>query len=317
MTANELYVPYRPVFSGLLVLVGAFFLVSCADASIQKPPEKALRPPPLYVRAELSPKEVTPGKLTLITVSLQKEPLQRGVNGEFEGIELPFFPMPEQGAGVYGALLGIPYDRKSGPARVKVHLGDSASNEVEFDLPVQIVEGQYPSERLRVDSSRVSPKKKKILQRIQAEQQEVGELYKRVTLRRYWEGHFKLPIQSVVTSYFGTKRVYNGSLRNYHPGLDLKAAMKTPVHADAGGEIILAKNLFYTGNTVMVDHGYGIITLYAHLSRLRVKTGQVIKGGELIGLSGNTGRVSGPHLHWQAVVHRIKVDPLGLTEVLQ
>ncbi|MBI2712562.1 MAG: M23 family metallopeptidase [Bdellovibrio sp.] len=318
MTAKEWCVP-PSFFLGVLVAVQISLLSSCSYASIQNPAEKTaeLKPPPLYVKAELSPREVVPGKVTLITVALIEDPMQREVNGEFQGIEVPFFPMPEQGSGVYGALLGIPYEQKQGLARVRVRVADGKKSPVEFDLPVQISEGQYPSEKLKVDSSRVSPTKKKVLARIKREQLEVAELYKRVTRRRYWKGPFSLPIQSAVTSSFGTRRVFNGSLKNYHPGLDLKAAMKTPVRAAAGGEVVLAKDLFYTGKTVMVDHGYGIITLYAHLSRLKVKKGQTIQSRDLVGLSGNTGRVNGPHLHWQAVVHKVKVDPIGLTEVLQ
>ena len=293
---------------------------SCANASVESTAGKStthLTPPPFFVKAELSPKEVNPGKLTLVTLSLTRDPMQREVTGVFEGITIPFFPMPELGSGVYGGLVGVPYDRKTGPASIRIQMKTESSQASDFDLPIQVIEGNYPSESLKVDSSRVSPKKKKVLQRIKKEQEEVAQLYKRVTLRRYWKGHFKLPIQSAITSSFGTKRIYNGSLKNYHPGLDLKAPMKTPVHADAAGEVVMAKNLFYTGNTVMVDHGYGIFTLFCHMSRLKVKTGQKIEMGDLVGWSGATGRVNGPHLHWQAVVHRVKVDPIGLTEVLQ
>jgi murein DD-endopeptidase MepM/ murein hydrolase activator NlpD len=99
--------------------------------------------------------------------------------------------------------------------------------------------------------------------------------------------------------------------------MDLKAAMETPVYSAAPGIIVLAKNLFYTGNTVMMDHGYGVVTLYAHMNELKVKVGEVVPVHKLLGLSGKTGRVSGPHLHWQAVVHHVKVNPIGLTEVMR
>jgi len=93
--------------------------------------------------------------------------------------------------------------------------------------------------------------------------------------------------------------------------------MLTPVYSAAPGIVVLAKNLFYTGNTVMIDHGYGIITLYAHMTELKVKKDDVVEQRRLLGLSGKTGRVSGPHLHWQAVVHHVKVNPIGLTEVMR
>ena len=134
---------------------------------------------------------------------------------------------------------------------------------------------------------------------------------------KYWKGSFQVPINSAVTSTFGNKRIFNGEMKSFHQGLDLRAAMGTPIHAASGGVIVLAKNLFMTGNTVLIDHGYGIFTVYAHMSKLQVKKGQEVKPGETLGLSGMTGRASGPHLHWGAVINRFKVNPTDLTTVLQ
>jgi murein DD-endopeptidase MepM/ murein hydrolase activator NlpD len=117
-----------------------------------------------------------------------------------------------------------------------------------------------------------------------------------------------------VTSSFGSRRVYNGIQSSAHTGLDFKAPKGTPIYAASRGRVALAKNLFFTGNTVILDHGYGVLTLYAHMSKLKVKKGQMVEGGHLLGLSGMTGRVTGPHLHWMAIIHKQKVNPIGLTQ---
>ena len=312
MTVSALCGQFRSLFIQLFLIISFLFTNSCARATTR--PGFSLPPP--EVRTELSAKAVEPGRVSLLTLVLKEKPFQRTVLAEFNGNSFPFFPLSKTEDGTYGALLAIPYDEKLGSTTVKVQIGDGESI-TRFEIPLEIVEGHYGSERLKVDGSRVNPQQKKVLARIKREQSEVAEIYKKITPRRYWEGPFSLPIQSSITSAFGTKRIYNGKLKNFHPGLDLKASLRTPVNAAEGGVVVMAKSLFYTGYTVMIDHGYGIITLYAHLSQLKVKKGQVVSLGEVIGLSGKTGRVNGPHLHWQAVVNKVKVDPLGLTKVLR
>ena len=234
------------------------------------------------------------------------------ISGDYEGTAIPFYPVPERGEGIYEAVVGVPVDHKPGPSEIKVSIGPAQT----LSVPLTIVSGQYPSTALTVAPGQVNPGAK-ALKRIKKEIAETAPLYKRLTLKKYWNGPFVLPINSTINSPFGEHRTYNGEPRNYHPGLDLKAAIGTPIHAPAGGIVVLAKNLYFTGYTVMIDHGYGIITLYAHMSKLRVKKGQEVHAGDLLGLSGKTGRVTGPHLHWQVKIHDVKVNPLGLVQVLR
>ena len=256
-------------------------------------------------QAEISSSEVTPGSIVMIRV---KNPENLTVTGAFEGIQIPFY----SGEGYSEAVLGVPYERKPGPGVVKVKIGSNYS-----EVKLTVLESNYSSEILHVDGRRVNPTRKKDLLRIRHEQQEVKEIYKKVTPLKFWKGPFLLPIKSPVTSPFGIRRLYNGKLKNFHPGMDLKAPVGTPVMSAAPGVIVLAKSLFYTGNTVMIDHGYGIITLYAHMNRITVNLGETVGPSQLLGYSGKTGRVNGPHLHWQAVVHHTKINPLDLTTVIR
>lgn len=289
------------------------FLSACATASTPNRTTSSIdiKPEALNIQTELSSHEVVSGTLALVKLNLPEDLRKKQVIGEFEGNELPFY---ETNQGLE-AVLSVPYEHAPGPGSILVKIGEGADTK-QFQVPFKVIEGNYRSEVLHVDSRRVNPKATDLL-RIREEQAEVQEIYKKVTRQKYWKGPFIFPIQSRVTSPFGSKRVFNGQLKNFHPGLDLKAAVGTPIRAAAPGVVVMAKSLFYTGNTVMVDHGYGMITLYAHMSKIQVKLGQQVKGNELLGLSGKTGRVNGPHLHWQAVVHRVKVDPMGLIQVIR
>lgn len=307
--------------------ISFFFLASCASAHISKVTHPSAlsgnleQVQKLDVSQELqrpeyslSSNQVMVGTLVAIRIKVPLKYTHQTIVGKFDEITLPFYPCSEEEHQTqdFEALLGVPYIRDPGPGKVFVYW-NADDQSPGLEIPLNIIPGNYRSETLRVDGRRVNPTRKKDLNRIIQEQKEIGEIYRQVTPKKYWSGPFVLPIQSAITSPFGSRRVYNGKLKNFHPGLDLRAAIGTPIYSAAPGKVVLAKELFYTGNTVMVDHGYGVITLYAHMNQIKVKKGDPIKVGQLLGLSGKTGRVSGPHLHWQAVVHQVKVNPLGLT----
>ena len=267
----------------------------------------------LEIHAELSSAQVVDGSIVLITVKTPAPDPK--ITGTFEESEFSFFASPDRGEGTYEGVMAIPFNHKSGETKVTIHAsaGTDVKNE---ELTFNIVDGNYPSEALKVDERRVNPRKKD-MKRIKREIKEVHKIYAISTPHKFWKGPFELPIQSDVTSQFGTKRMLNGEMQTFHRGLDLRAKVGTPIHSAAPGKVVLAKSLFFTGNTVLVDHGYGIYTLYAHMSRIKVKLGQEITDHKLIGLSGKTGRVSGPHLHWGAIVQRTQVNPMDLTRVMQ
>jgi hypothetical protein len=181
---------------------------------------------------------------------------------------------------------------------------------------VKILKAHYLKEFLHVNPKHVKPLKKDFI-RIKKEQALIKKIYEKVTPEKLWEGPFILPLQTPITSAFGTQRIYNGVLKSFHSGIDFKAPVGTPILASASGRVVLARNLFYTGNTVVIDHGYGVMTAYAHLSKLRVKEEALVMMKQLLGYSGKTGRVNGPHLHWQTIVHAIKVNPLEFVKVIE
>lgn len=270
------------------------------------------------IRVELSTPSIGNGALGLVQLepldSSRWDELEGALQVRFEDLDLPLFRGGEPQRPQLYAFLPVAYLRTPGQARIEVSWKGSVEESDRITYPFEVFKEKYSSEVLKVQARKVSPTRKKDLERIQKEQAEVGMIYQAITPEKYWKGPFRLPMESAVTSEFGTQRVYNGHFKNFHTGLDLRAAMNTPVYAPASGRVVLAKDLFFTGHTVMIDHGYGLITLYAHLNEFKVKKGDLVHEKQLLGLSGKTGRVNGPHLHWQSVVRGVKVNPLGLTQ---
>jgi murein DD-endopeptidase MepM/ murein hydrolase activator NlpD len=132
------------------------------------------------------------------------------------------------------------------------------------------------------------------------------------TPQRFWHGAFVRPVPDPANSAFGTRSVYNGEARSPHSGADFLSPSGRPIKSPAGGRIVIADARYFTGNTVVIDHGLGVYSLLAHLSSMSVAAGQSVEAGDIIGNVGATGRVTGPHLHWTVRLDGARVDPLSL-----
>jgi murein DD-endopeptidase MepM/ murein hydrolase activator NlpD len=224
------------------------------------------------------------------------------------------YPHPVKGDGAYFALVGIPYRTKPGAKTLTLKFSDPNGYHTR-QIPFDVVGGKYKTDVLKVDSRRVNPNKKDS-QRAQREHQEVKHIYASASKERLWAGSFQLPAENEISSQFGNRRVFNGKLKSYHNGLDFRSPKGTPAYSANSGIVRMAKNLFYSGNAVILDHGTGIFTIYAHLSAIKTAAGRRVAKGQLIGLTGATGRVSGPHLHWGIKINGTAVNPLQFVEVI-
>lgn len=187
-------------------------------------------------------------------------------------------------------------------------------NNVDFqEMVFNILKVAYKKEKLSVDPSKVKPPIK-FLSRINKELKEANEVYRTFTPGLFFNSKFELPIDSQVTSPYGTARMFNDSQKSYHSGTDFRAPVGTKVKAANSGIVKIAKDRYYAGGSVIIDHGSGIYTQYYHLSKIGVKVGQKVKKGDVIGLSGATGRVTGPHLHFGVMVNKIQINPLNFIE---
>jgi murein DD-endopeptidase MepM/ murein hydrolase activator NlpD len=178
-----------------------------------------------------------------------------------------------------------------------------------YHVPVGQV--RFPFSQLSVDPDFLDPNPQ-IRARIARERVLKNETFSRVTAQPLWEGPFRAPLQTVITEAFGTRRTFNGRRRGSHHGVDYDANLGTPIAAMNSGKVLLARNLFFEGNCVVLDHGQGLLTLYLHLSAFKVQEGAVVKRGQMIGLTGDTGRVTGPHLHAAIRWQGIYLDPIKL-----
>jgi murein DD-endopeptidase MepM/ murein hydrolase activator NlpD len=212
------------------------------------------------------------------------------------------------------ALVPISYYQKPSTKKVKI-VYKKKNSEVTKSMFIHIKDGKYKKETIHVDNSKVHPNKKD-QKRAQKEYAEAMNVYNTVTNKSYFDSKFILPMDSNITSSFGKARVYNDTLKGYHSGTDFRAKVGTPIHASNDGVVALVKDRFYSGGSVVIDHGEGIYTCYFHMSKFNVKKGQKVKKGTLIGLSGKSGRVTGPHLHFAARVGGVQVDPLQLIALL-
>ena len=201
-------------------------------------------------------------------------------------------------------LLPAPLDEQS--RALKLSASDGSASTAQAN--VRIFEKQRPSQKLKVDKKFVQPPAE-VREKIKADREKVRAALSQRLPERQWTLPFEKPVPGGVSSLFGMKRVFNGETKSVHRGLDLRGATGTPIRACADGQVALSDNLYYSGNAVYVNHGDGVFTAYLHMSKPLVKAGDLVKKGDVIGLVGATGRVTGPHLHLSMIVQGQGVDP--------
>jgi murein DD-endopeptidase MepM/ murein hydrolase activator NlpD len=212
------------------------------------------------------------------------------------------------------ALVGIDLDAAPGPHGVTIH-ATVAGHEVETTSTLDVRAKAFPTRQLTVPDAFVHPPAGEAT-RIAAEGARLATLWTIETPKPLWDGPFVRPVAEPANSAFGSRSVFNGQAQAPHSGADFLSPAGTPVHAPAGGTVVVAAPLYYTGNTVVIDHGLGLYSLLAHFSAIAVHEGDIVTAGEVVGRVGATGRVTGPHLHWAVRVGGARVDPLSVLQVL-
>jgi murein DD-endopeptidase MepM/ murein hydrolase activator NlpD len=253
----------------------------------------------------LTPVFVEAGSPELIRVAA---PTGASVTGEWQGHALQFFPGH---AGSYQfALAGVDVEAPTGPSTLKItiRLHNTLS---EITRTIAIHPAHYRTSTITVEPKFVEPGPEE-LKVIEADRKAKEKAFASSADKPLWSGNFLAPVPAQSTDSFGTRRTFNGKLASIHKGTDFRAHAGTPVHAGNSGTVVLAQPLYYEGNCVMIDHGLGLMSISMHLSRIDVKPGQHLQKGQLIGLSGATGRVTGPHLHWAIRWQGTMLDPVKL-----
>jgi len=233
------------------------------------------------------------------------------VEGRMGKAMVPFF---SNGSGDYTAFVGADLEAKPGLVTVIVK-GTTTTGIRDSQISLLIKPKAFKRESFSVGAEfdQLSPE---LLERIRKDQDEFSRAFMTSAPERLWKGPFVLPVSSEVSSPFGYRRVINGSPRAPHTGVDLRAALGSEVVAANHGRVVLLGDFFFSGNSLVLDHGAGLYTMYFHLSGFKVEMGAAVRKGDVIALSGMTGRVTGPHLHWGARINGARVDPFELVNKL-
>ncbi len=261
----------------------------------------------------MSAPQASQGSLLLIEIRSTK-PLAE-VQGEWGGRSVPIWQEAARESQRKG-LLAVDLEKAPGEFELKLTGQTATGEKISCSAMVAVKKGLFATEKLQVGKEFVEPNPEQV-KRANEERQKLRDIFDRATPERLWDGNFRIPLDGVTTgSNFGKRRILNGNPGSPHGGMDLPGTTGTPVHAAQRGRVALAEELFFSGNTVVIDHGLGIYTFYGHLSEIDVKAGDTVETGVVLGKVGATGRVTGPHLHWGLTVERARVNPLLLAKLL-
>ena len=261
-------------------------------------------------RVQFEPLRVVNGSPVLFRVAA---PMQLAeLNGSFLGQEFSF--RPSKTCHCWYALAGVSLTTKPGTYTLRVAGKSKARNDGEMSYLVHVSAAHYPFSTIKVAPAFVEPPKE-VGPQIQAADVAKKQAFSTSDPDPLWSGPFQRPAQTETSGVFGSARVYNGVKKSQHLGLDFHASIGTPIHATNAGTVILARPLYFEGNCVMLDHGQGLVTVYMHLSEFKVKEGDKVAAGQLIALSGGTGRSTGPHLHFAVRWRGEYLDPRTLLEL--
>jgi murein DD-endopeptidase MepM/ murein hydrolase activator NlpD len=280
-----------------LIFVLAAFLTS---------PEKAAGGEPSF-QAKVLPKSVKQGEVCFLkargAISF------KSVYGEFQGKRYPL-GLGENNQD-YEGLLGIDMDTKPEKYGIRFVATDGSGKGISQTASIKVTKADFAVQKITLPRSMVELDPK-TLERVNRESKRLKELFQTFRNERTWKGAFIRPVEGELSGAFGTRRVINGQPKSSHTGVDLRAEEGTPVWASNGGRVALVDDLFFSGKSVILDHGWGLYSMYFHLSEARVRAGDHILKGTELGRAGSTGRSTGPHLHWGIILNGARVDPFSL-----
>ena len=254
-------------------------------------------------------RSVQPGELIVLTVA-SAGPLASVRARGFDRALLAYQSDPR----TWTVLVGIDLDVKPGTYTVALDSGSGASVQ-RATHRLDVKPKTFRTRTLKVDEAFVNPPAS-AQKRIAEDAADLARCWQEAAPERLWTSPFVRPVPQEANSAFGTRSIFNGQPRSAHSGADFLSPSGTPVAAPGGGRVVLAKDLYFSGNSVVIDHGAGVFSMLAHLLQIDVRTGSPVQAGDVVGRVGATGRVTGPHLHWTVRVNGARVDPLALLELM-
>jgi murein DD-endopeptidase MepM/ murein hydrolase activator NlpD len=258
----------------------------------------------------LRPSLIQPGHVVRLTVTAPAD--VSSVSATWRDRAVVF---AREADGTWQALIGIDVAEEPGPRTIALSARRTDGAALAISHPFQVAPKSVRTRRITVDPKFVEPPAG-VVPRIQEEAVLLNSQFDKTLPERLWAFDASRPVEGVAVSNFGVRTILNGRPGGPHNGLDLAAVTGTPIYAPTGGVVVFARDFYYTGNTVVLDHGQGLYSTLAHLSAIDVHEGDRVTKGALVGKVGATGRVTGAHLHWGVRLHGARVDPLSLIESL-
>lgn len=261
-----------------------------------------LSAPALAFEAEVIPRSIRPGDPFLVKVFSNPTSPAAVLNGR----ELLFSSC---GKGCYLALGALGVDARPGKYEIAVAVGSERKS-----LALEVLKTEFPVQRLTLPEDKVflSPEDQG---RAQMEAMAFEKIWKTVTPEKRWEGSFIMPLGKDFSTGFGVNRIMNEKKTSVHRGLDIRGSEGEEIQAANTGRVVLAGDTFYGGNTVVIDHGLGVYTVYMHLSGFNVKDKEYIAKGSVVGYVGMTGRATGPHLHYGVKINTVTANPVSVSKL--
>jgi murein DD-endopeptidase MepM/ murein hydrolase activator NlpD len=272
-----------------------------------QPAEKAAPPPAITVST--AARSIRPGEIVILTMTVPAgtdDVTVRAFNRDIATYKVDDT--------TWRAIVGIDLATAARSYAVAIQARNGTAS-TKLTHTLRVTARTFPTRRLRVDSAFVNPPKSE-QPRIAREAAELAALWTEASSERFWEGPFVPPVPEPANSAFGARSVYNGRERSRHGGADFPSKEGAPIQSPAAGRVVMADSLYYTGNTIVIDHGAGVFSLLAHLSEMAVEKGEQVEAGSTLGRVGATGRVTGPHLHWAVRANGARVDPLAVLAVI-
>jgi murein DD-endopeptidase MepM/ murein hydrolase activator NlpD len=262
------------------------------------------------VKVSWVPQELKQGEVLFVTV--KPETQVTSVKGDLDGTPIYFY---EREGGGFAGIVGVDLAASPGQRYLKVQIMDLEGRSFERVFQVPVYAGEFEVQRLTVAPEMVNFTEE-TYQRYLAEHKALKQVYNHVRPERLWRHSFVKPVEGPITSAFGLRRVLNNEPRSSHSGVDIGAPEGTEVGACNDGIVVFAQELYLEGKTIIIDHGFGLFSIYMHLSEMQAREGDTVHVGDVIGLVGATGRVTGPHLHWGIQLLGAKVDPFSLVRAV-
>jgi murein DD-endopeptidase MepM/ murein hydrolase activator NlpD len=262
------------------------------------------------LRIESFPKVAKQGDVCLVRASGPAS--LKSIHGEFQGERFSISFNNE--TGTYEGLMGIDMSTSPATYEIKVFATDGDNRVYSSTLPLRVKKVDFGTQVLSLPPSMVDLDAK-TLERVNQETRKLEALFQASQNKRLWKSVFIRPVDGEISTGFGLTRIINGQRRSQHTGVDLQAEEGTSVLATNHGVVVLVDELFFSGKSVILDHGWGLYSMYFHLSEALVKEGDLVRAGAILGRVGSTGRSTGPHLHWGIRIKGARVDPLSLLRI--